>query len=217
MKNKLIIVVLRQPRTSDKNESRSDPFWEFGSFGTTGCHSYNLMNKRNEDHVNGSQFAFVQGGQDGVKLVLITPNIIANTKREFMEAVWGPPKMPLIYSKAPLIINKDGKSDFILLRNEILKHKKQSNIQKFTSAFRSRVGEVDQEISEEMLNVFNKFYKDKNNIAKHYEEALPYIPNCVDNNRFKTYKELKSKSVKLNCGKEQKSKMKSEAKRISKC
>ena len=43
----VVIVCLRQPIKDNPDEKRSDPFWEFGSFGCTGCHSTNLMNPRN--------------------------------------------------------------------------------------------------------------------------------------------------------------------------
>ena len=35
----VFIVHLRRPKKNDPEEMRSDPFWEFGSFGCTGCHS----------------------------------------------------------------------------------------------------------------------------------------------------------------------------------
>ena len=38
---KVIIVVLRQSKKSDEKEQRVDPFWEFGSFGLTGCQNRN--------------------------------------------------------------------------------------------------------------------------------------------------------------------------------
>lgn len=39
---KIFIVHLRQP-SNNADEKRSDPFWEFGSFGLTGCHCKNLL------------------------------------------------------------------------------------------------------------------------------------------------------------------------------
>jgi hypothetical protein len=43
---RVIIVMLRQPRLDDPNEMRTDPLWEFGSFGCTGCHRKSLMTRR---------------------------------------------------------------------------------------------------------------------------------------------------------------------------
>jgi hypothetical protein len=44
MSNQVFVVMLRRPR---KNDRRSDPFWEFGSFGCTGCHGKNLLHPKN--------------------------------------------------------------------------------------------------------------------------------------------------------------------------
>jgi len=64
----VIIVLLRQPR-SDSKEKRSDPYWEFGSFGATGCHNRSVMNPKRIEELNGRQFAFAQGGDKGFRLV----------------------------------------------------------------------------------------------------------------------------------------------------
>jgi hypothetical protein len=71
----VFVVYLRTPRMHDKDESRDDPFWEFGSFGCTGCHNRNLMNPKRANELHGAQLAFVQGGPAGVKLVHVTPQI----------------------------------------------------------------------------------------------------------------------------------------------
>ena len=34
----VFFVHLRRPNRSDPDEQRDDPFYEFGSFGCTGCH-----------------------------------------------------------------------------------------------------------------------------------------------------------------------------------
>ena len=41
---RVFFVVLRQPRS--KEDLRSDPFWEYRSFGRTGCHGRNLLNPK---------------------------------------------------------------------------------------------------------------------------------------------------------------------------
>ncbi len=45
-KQTVLVALLRQPRMERPNEMRSDPFWEFGSFGLTGCHKTNLMHPK---------------------------------------------------------------------------------------------------------------------------------------------------------------------------
>ena len=57
---RVIIVMLRQPRLNDPNEMRTDPLWEFGSFGCTGCHRRSLMNPKKLTELNGTRFAFAQ-------------------------------------------------------------------------------------------------------------------------------------------------------------
>jgi hypothetical protein len=58
----VVLVLLRRPNRSNPREMRSDPFWEFGSFGCTGCHTTNLMNIRRADELAGVRFGFAQGG-----------------------------------------------------------------------------------------------------------------------------------------------------------
>jgi hypothetical protein len=63
--------MLRRP---GKNDRRTDPFWEFGSFGCTGCHEKNLLHPMNCQIRNGDRLAFVQGGKCGLRLLLVTPS-----------------------------------------------------------------------------------------------------------------------------------------------
>ena len=60
------IVMLRRPR-KDGKEMRSDPFWEFGSFGITGCHANNIMHPKRCKELEGTRLAFAQGGPDASK------------------------------------------------------------------------------------------------------------------------------------------------------
>ena len=72
MSTQVFIVMLRRPL---KNDRRSDPFWEFGSFGCTGCHGKNLLHPKNCQIRNGDRLAFVQGGKSGLRLLLVTPPV----------------------------------------------------------------------------------------------------------------------------------------------
>jgi hypothetical protein len=67
----MFLVLLRRPK-SDPSESRDDPFWEFGSFGCTGCHA-KLLHPRKHGELTGAQLAFVQPERDGFRLVHVTP------------------------------------------------------------------------------------------------------------------------------------------------
>jgi hypothetical protein len=91
----VVLVMLRQPRLDDLNEMRTDPLWEFGSFGCTGCHRRNLMNLKRLSELNGMRLGFVQNGDLGVKLVHVTPPVKMLNHGAFGEARWTPPDMPL--------------------------------------------------------------------------------------------------------------------------
>ena len=64
---------------------RTDPLYEFGSFGLTGCHRTNLL----VDHAAaGARLAFTQGGDLGFRLVMLTPPIDVRSLATVREAFW---------------------------------------------------------------------------------------------------------------------------------
>lgn len=79
--NSLFFVHLRQPRSSD--DPRTDPKYDKGSFGSTGCHNSNLLcPKRILERIGkGDRFVFLQGGKNEkkgcstIKISFITPPI----------------------------------------------------------------------------------------------------------------------------------------------
>src|ERR1039458_3791972 len=95
MRTNLFIVFLRKPGNGDW---RSDPFWEFGSFGCTSCHTHNLLNPKEEHVKTGDRLAFVQGGDQGCKLLLITPAVtrVEHGKR-LVELQWDRSAKPFRY------------------------------------------------------------------------------------------------------------------------
>jgi hypothetical protein len=90
--------MLRRPRLDDPNEMRTDPLWEFGSFGCTGCHRANLMNPAKLTELHGARVGFAQNGPHGIKLVHLTPPIRTLHHGSFGEAKWSPAEMPLTYA-----------------------------------------------------------------------------------------------------------------------
>src|SRR6266542_2541693 len=108
---KVILVMLRQPYLKNPNEMRTDPLWEFGSFGCTRCHRKNLMNPKKLAELNGVRFGFAQNGPLGIKLVHVTPPVTTQHHRTFGEAKWSPAEMPLTYASAPTLVNNFGESD----------------------------------------------------------------------------------------------------------
>jgi hypothetical protein len=74
---KVFFVHLRRPGSDDP---RTDPLYEFGSFGCTKCHCSNLFHPRHAEDLKGSRLAFVQGGDDGSRLVFLTPPITVRVR-----------------------------------------------------------------------------------------------------------------------------------------
>src|SRR6516165_3609445 len=135
---RVVLVMLRQPRSDNPNEMRTDPLWEFGSFGCTGCHRTNLMNPRKLSKLNEARLAFAQNGPYGVKLVHVTPPVRLISHGSFGEAKWSPAEMPLSYDTAPTLVNNHGFSDIPNLLEMISGVHRGSPVAKFASKFRSR-------------------------------------------------------------------------------
>ena len=187
---KVIIVVLRRPNQANPNEMRTDPLWEFGSFGCTGCHTKNLINPLKIHLLSGARLAFAQGENDGFKLVHLTPPIEAIPHSDFAEAKWCPAKMPFRYTEAPLFIkNITGNSDFPLLKEFIESANCPSWEAKFSSKFRTRREPLNTNITKEIIEVFEQKANTKNTnlFAPTYDKALPYPPRMIDNDRQQTY------------------------------
>lgn len=187
---RLYIVLLRRPGNSP-NEMRSDPFWEFGSFGLTGCHNKNLLSEKNFEKLNSGRLAFVQGGNKGFKLLLITPPLKTKILNGKIEVIWKP-KRPFKYSNAPIVINNKLETDFQYLGKYYLNKCRPTPESKFASAFRSRTQALDPATAEKIMNDFDQLYrKSKASVKiKDYTEALPKIPPKYDRNRLETYKRL---------------------------
>ena len=68
-------IYLRRPKT--KSDSRDDPFYDRGDFGSTGCHSKNILNPRykNKFKEGNAKLCFMQGGSENTKIVYITPSL----------------------------------------------------------------------------------------------------------------------------------------------
>jgi len=168
---------------------RTDPLWEYGSFGCTGCHSRNLMNPQKAHELEGKRLAFAQGGNLGFRLVFITPPIHIIHHIRFSEAKWHPIKMPFKYSEAPLLIRNNGESDFPLLRQYVEQANCPSWESKFSCKFRARRKMLEPRIVEELLGEYERSVAEKksSSFARTYIDALPYPPPLIDRNRKQTY------------------------------
>ncbi len=195
---KVIIVVLRQPRRSEPDEKRTDPLWEFGSFGLTTCKKRSLLHPNNIDDLAGARLAFAQGGELGFKLVYLTSPVTPVRHVRLVEARWSSVHMPFKYKQAPLLINNDDESDFPLLKKFIMPVNCHTGKKRFASKFRSCKTPLDPDLAAEVIRVFEQKF-DLNNpdlIAATYVEALPYSPPCIDTDREQTYHHLLAESMK---------------------
>ena len=186
----VVLVMLRQPKRKDPNEMRTDPFWEFGSFGCTRCHQKNLMNPRKLDELEGRRLAFAQGGASEVRLVHVTPPVTMVDHGQFGEATWRPIEMPFTFESAPILINNEGASDTPELTEMINHVRRDTMVAKFASKFRSRRTPLPLNIGREIVDTYRRFRGRGSTISRHYVEALPYLPPCVDQDRRRTYESL---------------------------
>jgi hypothetical protein len=179
---KVILVHLRRPVRSDPDESRADPFYEFGSFGCTRCHARNLMNPKRAHELAGARFAFAQGGQLGFRLVFRSAPVVAVNHADRCEVTWRPVRMPFCYDAAPLLIDVDGRSDFPSLKALLTDVDRTTWPACFSSRFRTRRVPMPRTTARELIRIYDKKYKavPRSALARSYVDALPYPPNNPD-------------------------------------
>lgn len=192
----VVIVMLRQPLRSRSNEMRSDPFWEFGSFGCTGCHRANLMHPNRIEELHGCRLAFAQGGARGFRLVHVTPPVTPCRGERFCELRWSPRRMPMKYASAPLLIDNDGHSDFLCLMPLLRTVNRTTWQARFSSRFRSRRQPLPDHIAAAIAQGYDahRARSARSAIATRYHEAMDIPPPCIDENRRKTYQSLSGAS-----------------------
>lgn len=189
------MVHLRRPRLYDPEDTRRDPFWEFGSFGLTGCHRRNIMHPRRTGDVRGCRLAFAQGGQSGMRLVYLTPPVTIIRHKNVVEARWEP-SPPFRYTAAPLLINMHGETDFPLLKRAIRDTRRAAWTSRFSSRYRSSCSPLSRKIAAEIVEKFTSAYLATNEQhARTYEETLPFLPRRVDRSRHDTYRALLAKAI----------------------
>jgi len=187
---------------------RTDPFWEFGSFGLTGCHRKNLLKKRTAENLEGKRLAFVQGRKGGTRLVLLTPQISVEKHGDSrFEIKWkrktGKPKMPFRYDCAPIIVQNqkegDYRTNFENFIHAVLGERRSwgrtTAEGQFSSKFRSNTRSLDESFAREIICNYELLRKKarKSEIATSYLDALPYLPPKEDNNRERTYTQYLAK------------------------
>ena len=205
----VIIVLLRRPYRHQSDERRDDPFWEFGSFGCTGCHRTNLMNPRRSHELVGKHLAFVQGGDRGSRLVHVTPPIvdICRLSDEICEAVWSPTDMPLAavdwWSRLGNFLSPTSRPCRSKNRSRLIFASRDGPASPsgaafrcaiFASGFRSRRKAVAGEVGTQILSVYQQFRRGGAEVAKDYVQAMPYEPPQIEQDRRARY-ELKRRGA----------------------
>jgi hypothetical protein len=177
----LFIVMLRQPR---KNDPRTDPFWEFGSFGCTGCHRRNLLHPKLCRIADGDLLAFIQGGHLGSRLLLITPPVKrivheAATGNSRVELRWNSDTKPFRYDCAPSLFESASPRRlglFPKLAGDVADANRPTVAAKFASRFRARTRPLDRELARELVNGFTARVADAtaSDFISQYHDALPW-------------------------------------------
>lgn len=181
MSGRLFMVMLRQPR---KHDPRDDPYWEFGSFGCTGCHGKNLLHPKNCTIAAGDRLAFVQGGHWGSRLLMVTPPVkrvdhAGGSPKGRVELRWDARCRPLRYDRAPSLFEASapGRSGLFPMLADSLAHTNRSTIDaKFASRFRARARPVEPRLATELVAGFDAAVNSAKNtdFIRRYEEALPW-------------------------------------------
>jgi len=177
----MFIVMLRRPR---KNDARTDPFWEFGSFGCTGCHAKNLLHPKDCQIRNGDRLAFIQGGQFGARLLIVTPPVkrIDHARGDpegRVELRWDSGQKPFRYDRAPSLFESPapGRAGLFPRLTESLALTNRPTIDaKLASRFRARASPLDPDLAYELESAFNSAVKcaKKSDFIARYEDALPW-------------------------------------------
>jgi hypothetical protein len=144
-------VFLRRPR--DLQDKRADPFWEFGSFGSTGCHAANLLHPRRSPVADGDRLAFLQGGAQEIRVIALTPSV---RRDKASEVVWKRSYRPWPYVSAPLLIDNRGETDFPAAI-ELLAHAHRSTpCGAAASRLRTRTKPLPAELARQLVAWFSK-------------------------------------------------------------
>lgn len=165
---KLYFVYLRQP--GGMSDRRSDPFWEFGSFGQTGCHRHNLLHPTRSKLQNGDRLAFLQGGDEEIRVVGLTPPIEVQRGGTLLGVRWDRSYRPQPYVAAPVLIDNQGDSRFQAIFKLLAGVDRSTYCGQAASKLRSRSGHLDDpELVDQILAWFAK--PDLPTIS-HYLEAI---------------------------------------------
>lgn len=179
----IILVHLRRPDRSKPNESRTDPMYEFGCFGLTGCHNDNLLNGTGAAN---ARLGFIQPGPNAMRLVFLTPPVQVVNHGKRTAAHWSPVEMPLRFKDSVILIDNEGNTEVPSLKEMIKGVQRPTWISRFSSKFRSRTEPLQAAIAAEVVAAWEARIANAERATK-YWEALPYMPPKPDTDRKATY------------------------------
>lgn len=181
----VILVMLRQPRSSE--DPRTDPLYEFGSFGLTGCHNGNLLKG---DAAQGARLGFVQGGPRQMRLVMLTPPVKVVHHRGGSEATWSPARLPLRFDAAPLLAGADGRSDVPGMIAALRGGARSTLSAQFASNFRSRVKPLEPKLAAAIVEAWERASADRRAWAKRYDDSLVRPLDSPELDRERSWRRL---------------------------
>lgn len=163
----LYFLFLRRPQSL--NDMRSDPFWEFGSFGVTGCHRKNLLHPIRTPLREGDRLVFLQGGKQEIRVIGLTPPIKVLGDTERINLRWDQTYQPVPYAAAPILINNQGYTDFPAVLELLANTQRSTYCGKAGSRLRSRTSPIESELADQILVWF-----ERPNLPRiaHYLEAV---------------------------------------------
>lgn len=132
-------------------DRRNDPFWEFGSFGRTGCHAKNLLHPQRSPLRDGDRLAFLQGGPNEIRIVALTPPLRIFPFRDAIEARWDRRYRPFRLADAPLLINNRGRTDVPGVLPLLRGGHRSTNCGQAASQFRSRTKCMSPQLARQIL------------------------------------------------------------------
>gem|GEM_PF-6524187 len=136
------------------------------------------MREKNQARLHGARFGFVQGGQLGHRLVLLTPPVKAIWHGQRLELLWNRSAKPFRYEAAPIVAWNKGKSDFPKLFASFAGGNRTTCEGNFSSAFRSRTSSLTAKLAAEVDTVFSEWptrSKERQIFARRYEETIPGV------------------------------------------
>ena len=189
---KIYSIYLRQ--SLKKSDPRIDPLYGQGCFGSTGCHSKNVLRleRKNMFRVGNDKLCFMQGGRKNTKIVHITPSISEVTEVQDKliikwDSKWNEQNQhPLKYEYGLPLTNSLARK----LNKNIRKEKK---VEELYQHFRSRAKPLDNPNC-----LLTEYKKHTNEMKETFGNAI-FVKNNYETFEYKNKPEFYIKNTFLWC------------------